>query len=328
MEVFEQNYNFRFEEGNGAYITTHQREVEDSMRRKDESRRDKRLEKQQKQEEEKKRRQEELQQLKQLKRDEILEKLRKAEFLAGSKILDETGESKRVLEKVERELKTDFIPELYDKAMEKVFDEKYYEAPDEGASKAAKAKDLTMRLMKDQELEAEEEEEENVQEAYEREITKPLIKQVEQKLEDGQFDTWFACDGCQKPIEGGEYRFDCQTCDNFCFCERCYRRNKDHLHKFSRQKVPLQNKVIFKNLTVFSLLRIAKNLLKRRICSVTHVVSAFLSSLSQFLSARLALRTFRKVIPYTSALNARRAISMNTSSLSLRRCQEKQRLNN
>jgi hypothetical protein len=149
MEVFEQNYNFRFEEGNGAYITTHQREVEDSMRRKDESRRDKRLEKQQRQEEEKKRRQEELQQLKQLKRDEILEKLRKAEFLAGSKILDETGESKRVLEKVERELKTDFIPELYDKAMEKVFDEKYYEAPDEGASKAAKAKDLTMRLMKD-----------------------------------------------------------------------------------------------------------------------------------------------------------------------------------
>jgi hypothetical protein len=35
------------------------------------------------------------------------------------------------MEKIEKELKTDFIPELYDKAMEKMFDEKYYEAEDQ-----------------------------------------------------------------------------------------------------------------------------------------------------------------------------------------------------
>jgi protein KRI1 len=40
MEEFEQRYNFRFEEGTGAYITTHQREMEESMRRKDGKRKD------------------------------------------------------------------------------------------------------------------------------------------------------------------------------------------------------------------------------------------------------------------------------------------------
>jgi hypothetical protein len=43
--------------------------------------------------------------------------------MAGSKMI----EDKRLLEKIEKELKTEFIPELYDKTMEKMFDQKYYE---------------------------------------------------------------------------------------------------------------------------------------------------------------------------------------------------------
>jgi protein KRI1 len=189
MEDFEQKYNFRFEEGTGAYITTHQREVEDSMRRKDDKRKDKRLEKKERFEEEKRRKQEELNQLKQLKKDEILEKVRKAEFISGTKIVDEaSGESKRMLERMEKELKTDFIPELYDKAMEKVFDEKYYEASDQEGKKAARAKDLNLKLIKDEDIkeqgEEEEEENDNIEEIFERELIKPLKKQVEKKLED------------------------------------------------------------------------------------------------------------------------------------------------
>lgn len=64
MEEFEEKYNFRFEEGTGAYITTHQREVEDTMRRKDDKRKDQRLEKKQRIEEEKRKKQEELNKLK------------------------------------------------------------------------------------------------------------------------------------------------------------------------------------------------------------------------------------------------------------------------
>lgn len=109
-----------------------------------------------------------------------------------------------------------------------------------------------MKLMKDEDFNEDVEEEDKKPaeidiETYERELAKPIKKQVEKKLEQQEgesndFETWFACDGCQKPIEGGEFRYDCSTCDNFCFCERCFKKNKDHFHKFNRQKVPYQNK--------------------------------------------------------------------------------------
>ena len=268
METFELKYNFRFEEGTGAYITTHQRELDDTMRRKDEKRKEKRAEKKGRHEDEKRKKLEELTQIKQLKRDEIMDKLRKAEFVSGSKILKDGGENKRLLEKIEKELKTDFIPELYDKAMERMFDDKYYEEPDAEAHHTAKSKDINVKLMNDEEIneeESDDQEGDRGNEAFEREITKPVKKQVENKIETNevgeQYESWFACDGCQKPIEGGEFRFDCNICDNFCFCERCYRKNKDHLHKFSRQKVPFQNKVrkLFTSDLVFSLLRTARS---------------------------------------------------------------------
>lgn len=64
MDAFEEKYNFRFEEQTGTYITTHSREVPDSMRRKDDSRKEKRLEKKERLEEEKRRKQEEINKLK------------------------------------------------------------------------------------------------------------------------------------------------------------------------------------------------------------------------------------------------------------------------
>ena len=130
-----------------------------------------------------------------MKRDEILEKLKKAEILSGSKV--SSGSSKHLLEKIEKELKTDFIPELYDRAMEKMFDEKYYEAEDEEGEKVATAKDIDMKLMADEEIPDEVEEAGNEsesedgskaseeegepkidpkQEQYERELSKSIKK--------------------------------------------------------------------------------------------------------------------------------------------------------
>ena len=62
------------------------------------------------------------------------------------------------------------------------------------------------------------------------------------------YETWYACDGCHCAINAGHYRFDCGTCDNFTFCERCYKKNTKHLHKFKRVKtaqdlVPPENSV-------------------------------------------------------------------------------------
>mmetsp|Transcript_9403 Transcript_9403/g.7178 ORF Transcript_9403/g.7178 Transcript_9403/m.7178 type:complete len:167 (+) Transcript_9403:182-682(+) len=130
MEGFEHAYNFRFEEPNSQYLVTHSRVVEESLRRKDESRKDKRERKREKKEAEKRAKTEELARAREAKREEVLEKLRKAEFVAGMNkggILD----NKMLLEKAEKELKTEFIPELYDKTMEKVFGEKYYEGEDD-----------------------------------------------------------------------------------------------------------------------------------------------------------------------------------------------------
>ena len=130
-----------------------------------------------------------------MKRDEILEKLKKAEILSGSKV--SSWSSKHLLEKIEKELKTDFIPELYDRAMEKMFDEKYYEAEDEEGEKVATAKDIDMKLMADEEIPDEVEEAGNEsesedgskaseeegepkidpkQEQYERELSKSIKK--------------------------------------------------------------------------------------------------------------------------------------------------------
>jgi hypothetical protein len=73
-----------------------------------------------------------------LKREEILEKIKKAEFLAGKIINKEKDKQvgifndRRILEKAEKELNTEFIPDLYDKTMEAIFDEKYYETALDG----------------------------------------------------------------------------------------------------------------------------------------------------------------------------------------------------
>lgn len=64
MEEFEEKYNFRFEEQTGTYITTHSREVPESMRRKDDKRKDQRTDKKERIEDEKRRKHEEINKLK------------------------------------------------------------------------------------------------------------------------------------------------------------------------------------------------------------------------------------------------------------------------
>jgi hypothetical protein len=83
--------------------------------------------------------------LKALKREEILSKLKKADFLAGK-----SGfmKDKKLLDKAEKELQTEFIPDLYDKNMDAMFDEKYYEASDD--EKNIEDNDLNLQLMNDQ----------------------------------------------------------------------------------------------------------------------------------------------------------------------------------
>lgn len=79
MDIFEHKHNFRWEEKEGAVLTTHAREApEESMRRVENKRKTAREEVKSRKEQEKLKRKEEINKLKALKREEILEKLKKA----------------------------------------------------------------------------------------------------------------------------------------------------------------------------------------------------------------------------------------------------------
>ena len=156
--------------------------------------------------------------------------MKKAEFIAHANLLGDH----QIAERIQKELETEFIPDLYDKTMVKAFNDKYYEdGQDEEIEVDA---DLNVNLLKDKDFES------SVDGDFEGEIQTELKqKAVEASNKRHQaegYEMWFVCDECMLPIKEGHYRFDCQQCDNFSFCEKCYRRNTTHTHKFTKAKVP------------------------------------------------------------------------------------------
>lgn len=117
--------NFRYEDPNAATISTHARNAlaEESMRRKDSTRKEARERKINRVQEEKDRRKEELLMLKAMKREEIFEKIKQCEEIAGQI----SGQGDDFVKRVQKELETEFIPDLYDKTMSKNFGDGYYE---------------------------------------------------------------------------------------------------------------------------------------------------------------------------------------------------------
>lgn len=112
-EEFETKYNFRFEQPGGTDITTHSRTLP-STRRGDEKRKRERERKILKKEEEKRKEMEEIARLRNLKRMELEERLKRLEEVAGAKGWTET------------DIEADFDPEEWDKRMQGVFDDTYY----------------------------------------------------------------------------------------------------------------------------------------------------------------------------------------------------------
>lgn len=125
MDKFECKYNFRFEDPNAATLTSHARNAneEETMRRKDSARKQARERAKDAKEDIKAQRKAEIAKLKALKKEEILEKLTKANNLAQGNLFKD----KTLIERVSKELETEFIPDVYDKTMAKMFNDKYYE---------------------------------------------------------------------------------------------------------------------------------------------------------------------------------------------------------
>ena len=149
MDNFESKYNFRYEEPNAATITSHARNVgeDETMRRKDSSRKLARERAQEKKQDLKKQRKDEIAKLKAMKREEIIEKLKKADHLSKGNLFSD----KLLVERVQKELETEFIPDVYDKTMAKMFNEKYYEdEADQDGHEIEANKAIDLKLLQDQ----------------------------------------------------------------------------------------------------------------------------------------------------------------------------------
>ncbi|XP_052774488.1 protein KRI1 homolog [Mya arenaria] len=113
---FERKYNFRFEEPDAAEVKTFPRNMEDTVRRKDTKRTEKRKEIKERKKQDKEKKREDLKQMKKLKRQEILDKIGQLQKITGNKQLAFN----------EDDLDEDFDPAKHDEMMEKQFNDQYY----------------------------------------------------------------------------------------------------------------------------------------------------------------------------------------------------------
>lgn len=127
-DEFEAQYNFRFEEtaSSGAThsLRNYSRNNIDTLRRKDDRRKEKRLAKQERKAAERKQKEEQLKRLKNAKRQEMEEKLGQIKSVVGQhKTMDEAA--------IMKLLEGDFDPDKFAEIMQETYDDSFYEQEDE-----------------------------------------------------------------------------------------------------------------------------------------------------------------------------------------------------
>lgn len=169
---FEARYNFRFEEAAGGSGADHsiqgyaRSQTMNTLRRKDETRRDKRLARKERKAAERKAKEEKLRRLKNAKREEMEQKMKEVKAVLGGTAVEKEGsEGLEGLKDapideaaIMKLLEGDFDPEKFEKSMQEAFGDEFYEKEE---TEWKTDEDVQEALMKDGEVEymdAEEEE--------------------------------------------------------------------------------------------------------------------------------------------------------------------------
>lgn len=226
FEEFEERYNFRYEEEGGANITTHKRDME-TFRIKDDSNKIKRKEREARKTKEKEEFFSDLKIAKEAKKKEIKEKINNLEKIAGTEKIRELAD----------ELEKEFDPENFDKIMNKIYNEEYYnnvnkEKEENDLEKVIEEKSFDYRSNK--EIPDKQKLIENDREDY----------NYDNENENEEDNQWFYCDECLKAIKENKIKYECDICEDYSLCKTCF-TNKNHQHQMKKSKVPLGCKVIF-----------------------------------------------------------------------------------
>eukprot|EP00397_Hematodinium_sp_SG-2012_P025426 GEMP01026562.1.p1 GENE.GEMP01026562.1~~GEMP01026562.1.p1 ORF type:complete len:667 (+),score=216.91 GEMP01026562.1:17-2017(+) len=246
VDDFEREYNFRFEEAGGTQIVGHDRNVLHSVRQKDDKRKRKRLEREERKLEEKVRRDEELKRLKNLKKKEIADRLKKLQEITGNEYTNINLQDDFDPDAHDADMK-DMLGENYDEQAEKLNDRELVNAyVDEDEKKWRKENWDADWIDEDWEQDtwcedkagnAEDNGEENADaDAHWEDGTDD---NDELGPDENTDDLWYLCDACQLGIQAGQRLFVCKVCDDFVLCRKCFRGN-NHPHRFNRKKVPVK----------------------------------------------------------------------------------------
>ena len=128
---FEQKFNFRFEEPDAEFIKTYPRTIDNSVRRTDTRRTEKRQEIKDRKLKDKQQKLKDLEMISEVRKKEIEEKIMKLKQVSGNDDIPFD----------DADLDGDFDPEEYDRKMQKVFDNEYYQI-DEGETKPECPQDI------------------------------------------------------------------------------------------------------------------------------------------------------------------------------------------